>query len=508
MKEYLLGIDIGGTNIKAGVFSKKGNLLGMSRVYNKIITSRPGWAELPPVYIWDNLPKLINSCCVEASISPERITGVGFSITCPTVLPLDKDGNPLRNAIMNFDQRSYKQVNNVLEKISEDEIFNITGNKVLSGAISISSILWIKENEPEVFEKTYCFGHITTYIIYKLTGKMVLDFTQASFSGFFRTKDNFAWDSNLLNIYGLNESKLPKLLPPTQMAGTITEEAARKTKLSGDTVVASGAADTVCSALGIGLFESNKIFVSSGTSEIVTGCLKEPKFDKRFLNRFYVDNLWIFHGAISTSGAAIKWLKSIIDYGNNIDSKKFYNFMTNMARKSQVGSSKLLFLPYLQGERSPWWNSSARGVFFGLSMNTKVKDICKSVLEGIGFALKQNIEIAEKLLEIDTKEILVTGGGSRNIFWLQIKSDIIGKTLRVQNFSETAMLGAAMLGGICSNVYDNYLDAIECAAKTDYFEIKPDLGNYKKYSRLGNIYKSLYHSLKLEYKKLEEISLD
>jgi len=508
MERYLLGIDIGGTSIKAGIFNKRGDLLGSSKIDNKIITFKPGWAELSPEYIWNNLPKLINDSCQNAGIDIVKIISIGFSITCPTVVPLDKDGNPLRNAIMNFDQRSSKQVSSILEQINEDKIFNVTGNKILSGAVSISSILWIKENEPDIFERTCYFGHITTYLIYKLTGRMVLDFNQASFSGFFRTRDNFTWDRDLLNVYGLDENKLPKLLSPTEMAGTISKEASKKTRLTKDTVVASGSADTVCSALGIGLFESDKIFITSGTSEIVSGCMTKPEFEKRFLNRFYIDNLWIFHGPISTSGAAIMWLKKVLDYNDETSNEEFYNFMTDMAKKSQIGSNKLLFLPYLQGERSPLWDSNARGVFFGLSMGTEVKDICRSVFESIGFALKKNIEIAEKILGINNKEVLVTGGGSKNIFWLQVKSDITGKVLYVQNFSETAMLGAAMLGGVCSNVYDDYLDAINWAAKKDYFRINPNLKNYKKYSKLSNIYDSLYNSLTSEYKKLGEVNLN
>ena len=508
MEKYLLGIDIGGTSIKAGVFNKSGHLLGSNKIDNKIITPKPGWAELSPKYIWDSLPKLISKSCSSAGIDMGEIKSIGFGITCPTVVPLDERGNPLRNAIMNFDQRSYKQVNNILKIISEEEIFNVTGNKLLSGAISISSILWIKENEPEIYAKTFCFGHITTYLIYKLTGNMILDFTQASFSGFFRTKDNFIWDNNLLNTFILDKNKLPKLLPPDQIAGTLTETASKKIKLNRDTAVAPGAADTVCSALGIGLFEVGKIFISSGTSEIVSGCLSETKFERRFLNRFYIDNLWIFHAPISTSGAAIEWIKKILDYDNNYSRKDFYDFMTRMVNKSKIGSNKLIFLPYLQGERSPLWNSNARGVFFGLSMYSEVKDICRSVFESIGFALKQNIEIAEKLIGLNIKSVLVTGGGTKDIYWLQLKSDITGKILYIQNFSETAMLGAAMLGGICSGTYDNYLDAIKKAARNDYFKISPNLENYKKYSKLSNIYNSLYQSLECEYDKLEEIALD
>lgn len=508
MEKYLLGIDIGGTLIKAGLFNKSGDLLGCSKIDNKIITPKPGWAELSPKYIWDNLPELINKSCINSSVDVEKIASIGFGITCPTVVPLDEEGNPLRNAIMNFDQRSHKQVNDILKKIGEEEIFNITGNKLLSGAISVSSILWIKENEPEIYARAFCFGHITTYLIYKLTGNMVLDFTQASFSGFFRTKDNFTWDNELLNTFVLDKNKLPKLLSPDQIAGTLTKKAAKETKLNIDTVVAPGSADTVCSALGIGLIESGKIFISSGTSEIVSGCLKEPKFERRFLNRCYIDNLWIFHAPISTSGAAIEWLKKILDYENNYSRKDFYDFMTGMVNKSGIGSNRLIFLPYLQGERSPLWDSNSRGVFFGLSLSTTIEDICRSIFESIGFALKQNIEIAEKLLEIDIKDVLITGGGTKDPTWLQMKSDITGKIFYVQNFSETGMLGAAMLGGICSGTYHDYLDAINKAVKISYSKIKPRLENHKKYEKLSPVFDNLYKTLKPEFKEINEIRLD
>ena len=507
MQKFIFGLDVGGINIKAGIFTKNGILLGMSRVKNQILTPKPDRAEISPEYSWENLPFLIKDSCNKAGINPEDISTVGICSTCPTLVPLDCNGNPLRNAIMNFDQRSYNLVSKLQNKINMDEIFEITGNRILSGAISVSSILWIKENEPQIYEKTFCFGHITTYLIYKLTGKFILDYNQASFTGLFNTKNNFSWNSLLIKKYGLEKDKLPALSPPTQAVGTLTKKAASITKLREDVLVAPGSADTVCSALGIGLIESKKIFISSGTSEIVSACLDKPEFDNRFLNRFYIDNLWIFHAATSTSGAAIKWLKSIIDYNKNIIDEEFFNLMVNLAKKSEIGSNKLIFLPYLQGERSPWWDSSARGVFFGLSLSTTISDICMSIFESIGFALKQNIRIAEGLLGKETDEIFFTGGGSKNSFWLQIKSDIIGKKLKVVDFNETAMLGAAILGGICGGIFKDHLDAINNTKQKRYFKIKPNLVNYRKYEKISKIFDSLYKSIKHEFKELNEIKL-
>jgi xylulokinase len=507
MQKFLFGLDIGGINIKAGIFTKNGVLLGISKVKNQIVIPKPDWAEIPAEHSWENLPFLVKDSCRNADINPEDISTVGICSTCPTLVPLDSNGNPLRNAIMNFDQRSYNLVSKLQSNINMDEIFEITGNRILSGAISVSSILWIKENEPQIYEKTYCFGNITTYLIYKLTGRFILDYNQASFTGLFNTKNNFSWNSEIIQKYGLERDKLPELSPPTRAAGAVTREASGITQLKEDVLVAPGSADTVCSALGIGLVESTKIFISSGTSEIVSACLNKPIFDNRFLSRFYIDNLWIFHAATSTSGAAIKWLKSIIDYNNNIIDEEFFNLMVSLAKKSKIGSNKLLFLPYLQGERSPWWDSSARGVFFGLSMGTTISDICMSTFESIGFALKQNIRIAEELIGEETDEIFFTGGGSKNSFWIQVKSDITGKTLNVVDFNETAMLGAAILGGICGGIFKDHLDAINNIRQKGFFKIKPNLANYRKYGKLSNIFDSLYGSLKTEFKVLNELKL-
>ncbi|TET51810.1 MAG: hypothetical protein E3J58_01360 [Actinomycetota bacterium] len=502
MNDYLLGIDIGGTGIKAGLFDAEGTLLGIGLRDNQIISRDPGLAEFSPSYIWENIISVIDDCSTQAGIKKEYISSIGFSATCPAVVAMDINGNPLRDIIMNFDSRSSSQVEHVLEDVGSGYIFEITGNRLLSGAISASSILWIKENEPEIYRNTHCFGHITTYILYRLTNRFVLDHTQASFTGLFRTREGFVWDDTLITKYGLDINKLPDLLPPGKSAGKITVEAAAVTGLSMDICIAPGAADTVCSALGMGIMEPGRVFVSSGTSEVLSGVLACPDFEKRFLNRTYLENKWIYHAAISTSGAAISWLKKIFGSEDLKKGEKFYSYISRLASESEAGSGGIYFLPYLQGERSPWWDSDARGVFAGISLSTSTGDIFRSVLEGIGFALKQNLEIAEQLTGHSYKELFFTGGGSRNDIWLQIKSDITGKVLKVMEFKETAILGAAVLGGLCAGIYCDCADIVEKIEKDRYHRIEPDMEKHKKYIRFAEGFRSLYLALKPEFKKM------
>jgi xylulokinase len=501
MGNYLLGIDVGGTGIKAGLFSPSGKLLHLGHRDNYILSKRPGFAELSPSFIWKNIISLIDECCLNSGIKKTMIDSVGISSTCPGLVAMDKNGVPLRDIIMNFDSRSSRQAEKFMKKIGEDYIFEVTGNRFLSGAITASSILWIKEKEPDIYEKTFCFGHITTYIIYRLTGKFVLDHTQASFTGLFRTRKDPGWDVKLIRELDIDRSKLPELLPPEKAAGSITEKATLETGFSRKISIASGAADTVCSALGAGIIKPGEIFVSSGTSEILSGILEVPDFEKRFLNRTYLGGNWIYHAPISTAGAAISWLKKIF-FRDNVSQDHFYKKLTEAASKAKPGSGGIYFLPYLQGERSPWWDSKAKGVLAGLSLSTSAGDIFRSVLEGIGFALKQNIDIAEKNRGCSYGEILFTGGGSRNKLWLQIKSDILGKVLKVMDFKETAIRGSALLGGMCSGRYRNSYDAVENTCMGDFSFIRPDMESHKDYSLKLERFESLYLALKSEFRKM------
>ena len=501
MGQYLLGIDIGGTGIKAGLFHAGGEMLAMARRDMEILTPASGYAELSPLKIWEDIVSLIDECSREAGVGKNKISSIACSSTCPAVAALDKNGIPLRDVIMNFDCRSKAQVEEVLERAGPDKIFAATGNRLLAGAVSASSIMWIRDNEPDIYRKIFCFGHLTTYIMHRLTGRFVLDNTQASFTGFFRTREMSGWDVELLDIYGIDSEKLPLLLQPWEPAGNISGRAAADTGLKKNTAVAAGAADTVCSALGIGITGPGEVFISSGTSEILSGVLEEPDFEKRFLNRTYIGGKWIYHAPTSTSGAALNWLKRAFS-PEDMEIGDFYDHISRLSAGSPAGSGGLFFLPYLQGERSPWWDSDARGVFAGITLGTSRADMFRSVLESIGFALKQNLDIAEKHAGTDYREVLLTGGGSKNRIWSQIKSDITGRVLKIPGFRETAIRGAAMLGGICSGIYRDAEDAVKRNKKDVFTVIEPDMKKHRDYCRLAENFQSLYQALIPEFKKL------
>jgi len=480
---------------------RDGEVLHIGRRDNRILSRKPGFAEFSPETVWKNIVSLVQECGREARKNKHGISCIGLSSTCPAVTPMDKAGQPLRDAIMNFDSRSGRQVDAIYKRVDPGYIFEKTGNRLLSGAISASSILWIKENEPDIYKNTACFGHITSYIIHRFTRRFVLDHTQASFTGLFRTRDSSGWEDSLIQEYGIDRGKLPQLLSPEEAAGNISGEAAAETGLARDVCISSGAADTVCSALGAGITGPGQVFVSSGTSEILSGVLERPDFEDRFLNRTYLDGKWIFHAPTSTSGAALSWLKKIF-YGEDMAADEFYRRIFLQASGSEAGAGGLFFLPYLQGERSPWWDSDARGVFAGLSLGTSAGDIFRSVLEGIGYALKQNLDIAEKNAGREYDGILFTGGGSRNDMWLHIKSDIAGRSLKVSEFEETTILGTALLGGICAGIYRDARAAAAVTGNRSLRYVRPDMKKHEKYLEYARRFEGLYKALGPEFKKM------
>jgi xylulokinase len=508
--KYLLGFDIGGVGLKSCIFTEEGALVGFGRASNTIRSSKPGWAELSPDELWEGFLKTLHEASHQARISTEQIGSIGISTTCPALIPLGRKGEPLRNAIMNFDQRSAEQAERLSGLVGENRIFEITGNRLASGAISVTSMVWIKENERDVYQSTNCFGYTTTFFVHKLTDQFVLDWTNASLTGLFETGKGLCWSDELLDRFGIPPEKLPLIMQPTKVAGGVTERAAKETGLRVGTPVSAGAADTACSALGLGITGPGQMFISSGTSEIVTFSWDRYYFDRRFLNRIYVEpGLWLSHGAMNTAGASVRWFSDNFCPeglsrvgGKGINS---YEAVVDFARKSKPGANGVIFLPYLQGERTPLWDPDARGAFLGMSLSTTREDMTRAVLEGTAYALRQIVEIAEEVTGNKVSEIQMTGGGTKNVLWQQIKSDVLGKRLMAATFPETAVLGAAMLGGIAAGIYEDYREAVSRAVATGVDITEPDKENFQIYSRYYDIFTGLYPVFKDQYKKMAVI---
>jgi xylulokinase len=495
----LLGIDVGAQSVRVSVFDGRGNVLGSSQLPHTIERPHRGWAEANPELWWQAVLDGLKTASAQAKIDPQIIQGIGISNMCPSLVAMDRNGEVLRPAILYQDQRSLPQVEALLSSINLDSIFEISANRVAPGTYSASSIRWIKARESEVCAKAHCFGHANSFLGMRLTGNFGLDWTNASFTGLFETGKRRSWSQDLCKAWGVPMEKLPEPLPSWANLGGVCGQAASITGLEEGTPVAMGAADTACSALGAGVTEPGQGFDTAGSSDVLAFCIDQPIFDIRFMNRCHsVPERWLAMGALLSPGAALSWFR------NQILSVAQYEILNEEAERSGPGANQVIFLPYMQGERSPIWDSMARGVLFGLSLETTRGDLVRAVMEGTAYGLRQNLEIAVKDLGYSLREIRLGGGGAKSDLWCQIKADVLDRPLVRLDEEETAVLGAGMLGGIAAGLYSDHQEAVNQAAArpSRTFSPRPELS--PAYERVYQIYCELYPRLKEPFRTLAQ----
>jgi len=502
----LLGVDVGAQSIRVCVFDGHGNVLGSFQKPLEIDRPHRGWAEADPETWWQAFLEGVGHATEQAKIRPETIGAIGISNMCPSLVAMDGKGRALRPAILYQDQRSLEQVETVQRKSDPERIFELSGNRAAAGTYSVSSMRWIQDHEPAIFSKTVYFGHANTFLGSKLTGKVGLDHTNASFTGLFQTGNpgdlggdegggdsgggSGGWSGELISAWGIAGEKLPPLVRSWSRLGELTHQAAAAGGFRECTPVAIGAADSACSALGAGITEPQQGFNTAGSSDVLLFCIDQPNFDKRFMNRCHaVPGRWLAMGALLSAGAAFDWLRQKILSATN------YDVLNEEAQQSGPGANHLIFLPYMQGERSPIWDPMARGVFFGLSLESTRGDLARAVMEGAAFALRQNLEIASVQLGYPVGEIRLGGGGAKSDLWCQIKADVLDRPLVRLDKEETAVLGAAMLAGIAAGLYRDHHEAVELAAAKPDRVFTPRPEQRSLYNGIYEIYCGLYPRL-------------
>ncbi|MGE4282441.1 MAG: FGGY-family carbohydrate kinase [Clostridia bacterium] len=504
MHSYLLGIDIGTSSTKVAVLRTDGSLVAIERQEHSILTPHEGWAEISINDVWNEFLFLLKKIADTSKIDLKAVKAIGISCLCPGLMAFDKDGEPLVNPIIFMDRRSSEEVGIIRDKIAEDDLSKISGNKLMPGACSVTSMLWIKRNQREVYKSTKYFGHINTFFIHKLTGKFGMDYTNASYTGLFETAGGQKWDENICRTVDIDVEKLPPLISSDAVAGELISEDVMAIGLSRGTPVAMGGADTACSALAVGVIDHNQVFESVGTTNVITVCSERPKFDTRFMNRCHViKDRWLYHGAMSSTGASLKWFRDEFCTDLILQEEKTgvsaYQEMDELVCKSVPGANGIIFLPYLSGERTPVWDPNARGVFFGLTLQSRKSDVVRAILEGCGYGLKQIIEIAEKRTEKKINEFVSIGGGAKSKVWGQIKSDITGKTIKALDFNDAAVIGAMLLAGLAAGIYKSPFEAQSNISKNIYRTFHPQQQYQQVYESRFEIYKSLYPNLKELY---------
>lgn len=503
---YLLGVDIGTQSVKTAVIDGGGELLGLTAESYRLIQEAPGYQQIDTEDMWKAFLACVIRLRREAGIDLTEVGGIGISCLCPGLSALDENGGVLVDPIIYSDQRSMEEAEEIKEKAGEERVFEITANHVMAGAMSGTSMLWIKKHLPHIYEKTYCFGHVNTLMAVRMTGKFAIDYSNASYTNLFETKGGYRWSEELCEKTGIDMEKLPPLLKSYEVVGGLTDERLIAAGIPKGTPVVIGGGDTACASLASGVVRSGDVCESVGTTDVLTVCVTEPRFDKGFINRCHVvDGAWIYQGALSHTGAALRWMRDEFCQDLKDEAQRTgenaYDLMTRAAElHSAPGANGLVFLPYMYGERSPIWDSYARGVFFGMSLGSKRDDFIRAVLEGAGYGLRQLTELAEQVTGHPIREIRAIGGGAKSRVWSQLKADITGKDIVALDVNDMAPVGAALLAGVGIGCFLDVYDASDHIEKSVYRTFSSRRDHDGIYEKRYDTYKKLYPQLKELYR--------
>lgn len=489
MRRYILAHDLGSSGNKATLFDEKGRMVASKVSHYAMNVFNQNWAEQDPEVWWKAVCE--SSKSVLSQIDPKEVAAVSFSGQMMGCLCVDKDGRPLYNSLLYCDQRSTEQAEEMIKKVGFNRIYQICGHRP-SASYSLSKLMWIRAKKPEVFEKTYKILQAKDYMNFRLTGNFATDYNDASGTNAFDLHQH-AWSHEILDPVGISVDKFPEAVPSYTRIGKVTKAASMECGIPEGTDVIVGSGDGGCASMGAGSVSFGKPYCYMGSSSWVSIASKAPVDDPDMIAFTWAhpaqENLYQPCATMQTAGASISWFARTF-MGD--ESGKTLDRMNTLSDSSPIGSNGLFYLPYLVGERSPWWNPKAKGGFIGLTAATNINDCCKALFEGI--AMNLGINISVMLKEVPDRDVMFIGGGALNMSMRQLLADVFDCRIIIPQFlTEATSMGAALLGGVGCGLYKDYsiiesMNPIQSA-------ILPDMHAHEFYQKHTELFKQAYKGL-------------
>lgn len=504
-KAYIIAVDIGTTSTKTLVIDREGSMKAVQTVEYPLYIPGPDMAEQDPEEIFQAVLLSVRAVMDKAALLPKEVLCVSFSSAMHGLIAVDSEINPLMNCMTWADNRSANYVNTVKMKWNALQIYHNTGTPIHPMSLLLK-LMWLRDNQHDLFEQAYKFIGIKEYVFAKLFGKFVIDYSIASATGLFNMH-TLEWDPLALQVCGVQPERLSNPVPTTEIFQGLSLSYAGLMGLETDTPFVIGASDGVLANLGMGAMDPGVYAVTIGSSGAVRGAVSKPLTDSRGRLFCYAlkDDVWIAGGAVNNGGIMFRWVRDQLATMESEEGRRRgmnpYDYLVELASEVTAGSGGLIFLPLLTGERAPYWNANARGVFFGLSIYHEKKHMIRAVLEGVMYLVHSVVTALEEL-NGRAKELRASGGFARSVFWLQMMADVLGMSVTVPSIIESSGFGAAQLGLLALGEIKDFSGIRHWlrSGQTYY----PREHNHKIYQQLTMIYHRVYHQLQEEFDSIAD----
>ena len=493
---YFMGIDVSTTGSKALLIDSSGSVVAAASSPHTLSTPRPLWSEQDPHEWWLATVNSIRTVLGKTGIAPDAITAVGLTGQMHGLVLLDDSGNVLRPAILWNDQRTQTQCDEIHARIGRERFIQLSGNLALTG-FTAPKILWVAQNEPEIYARSRHVLLPKDYIRYRLTGEFAMDKADGSGTVLFDLQKR-GWSEEILSALDIPGEWMPPTFEGPEFTGAVSTSAAAETGLAAGTHVAAGGGDQAAQAVGVGAVEPGIIGLTVGTSGVVFAATPTAMVEPEGLLHAFchaVPGMWHLMGVMLSAAGSLQW------YRDTLAPDLSFDALLKEAETVPAGSEGLLFLPYLSGERTPYPDPQARGAFIGLTIRHTRGHMTRAVLEGVAFGLKDGLKLIQNAGLERITQVRASGGGTKGALWRQILASVLESKLVTVNTAEGAAFGAALLAGVGAGVWPDVRSACRETIKITG-QTLPDAKDAKRYQQTYSLYRELYPALKDSFQKM------
>lgn len=505
MDKLLMAIDVGTSGTRVALFTQDGAVAGSRSAEYSCQTDGPGYSQIDAEIWWESALACIEGLKADG-LPLERVAAIGVDGISWVGLPVDEAGHALSPALTWMDRRSRSQAESMVKRVGAEALFAVAGNPPDPAYIA-PKMLYFKENEPDIYRRAHCFIQCNSYIVLRLTGTFSQDYSQGYGFHFFDVARR-QLRGDVAEAMGVDAEKVAPFYESHQVVGGLLGSVARRTGLTADIPVVAGGLDAACCTLGAGVITPGDTQEqggqAGGMSIDVDHALMHPRL---ILGCHVVPGQWLLQGGSVGGGGALRWFREQLgaweDAAGREEGLSAYEVFSREAETVPAGCQGLCFLPYMAGERSPIWDSNARGVFAGLSYDKSRAHMVRAVMEGVAFSLQHNLETAyETGARVDT--LRSVGGSANSQVWTQIKSDVTGLPIQVPFSDQATTLGAALLAGVGAGIYRDFAEAVRHTVRIQRVH-EPDPAMHRRYMDFYRQYRELYQSLVPWFGRMSEL---